>query len=333
MTDALWPAGAATGIGSMPGTDPAEALRMVLGELPDLPFLPELPARGAGADLIGRGAALLTELPVEVYAGRWRLTGRPGRDLRRARELLERDLDTLHEQAAEYEGAFKLQVAGPWTLAAGLELPLGGRALRDHGAAREIAEALADGVRLHVADVAARLPRARLLLQVDEPSLPAVLAGRIRTDSGLYTYRSVEASTARSALTAVYGAAGVPVIAHCCAPDVPLALLREAGAAALAIDLTLVSDVALDPLGEAIDAGTALVAGAADPRLPAPSSAEVADRIRDVWRTLGFPLADAAARVAVSPACGLPAASDAAARAMFAACRDAGRRLRDDAES
>ena len=333
MTDALWPAGAATGIGSMPGTDPAEALRMVLGERPDLPFLPELPARGAGADLIGRGAALLTELPVEVYAGRWRLTGRPGRDLRRARELLERDLDTLHEQASEYEGVFKLQVAGPWTLAAGLELPLGGRALRDHGAAREIAEALADGVRLHVADVAARLPRARLLLQVDEPSLPAVLAGRIRTDSGLYTYRSVQASTARSALTAVYEAAGVPVIAHCCAPDVPLALLREAGAAALAIDLTLVSDLALDTLGEAIDAGTALVAGAADPRVPAPSSAEVADRIRDVWRKLGFAPADAATRVAVSPACGLPEASVAAARAVLTACRDAGRSLRDDAET
>src|SRR5262245_33771472 len=195
---ALWPAGAATGIGSMPGTDPAETLRIVLGELPDLPFLPELPARGPGADLIGRGAALLTELPVEVYAGRWRLTGRPGRDLRRARELLERDLDSLHEQASEYAGAFKIQVAGPWTLAAALELPLGGRALRAHGAPGEIARALPDGVRRHVADVAARLSRATLLLQIDEPSLPAVLSGRIRTDSGLYTYRSVDVSTARS---------------------------------------------------------------------------------------------------------------------------------------
>jgi methionine synthase II (cobalamin-independent) len=329
MSDALWPAGAATGIGSLPGTDPAEALRIVLGELPDLPFLPELPARGAGADLIGRGAALLTELPVEVYAGRWRLTGRPGRDLRRARELLERDLDVLHEQASEYPGTFKIQVAGPWTLAAELELPRGGRALRDHGAAREIAEALADGVRRHVAGVTARLPRASVLLQVDEPSLPAVLAGRIHTDSGLYTYRSVDVSTARAALTEVVSAAGVPVVAHCCAADVPIGLLREAGAAALAIDLALVKD--LDPLGEAIDAGTALVAGVADPRNPAPSSAELADRVRDVWRNLGFPLSGAAAQVAVSPACGLAGVSDSGARSVLAACRDAGRRLQDDA--
>jgi len=331
MTGALWPAGAATGIGSMPGDDPAEALRTVLGELPDLPFLPELPARGAGADLVGRGAALLTELPVEVYAGRWRLTGRPGRDLRRAREMLERDLDTLHEQASEYPGAFKIQVAGPWTLAAELELPLGGRALRDHGAAREIAQALADGVRQHVAGVAARLPRASLLLQIDEPSLPAVLTGRVRTDSGLYTYRSVETSTARAALADVVSAAGVPVIAHCCAADVPLGLLREAGAAALAIDLSLVTE--LDPLGEAIDAGTALVAGVADPRKQPAGSAELANRVRDLWRKLGFPMSGAAGQVAVSPACGLAGAGVAAARSVLAACRDAGRRLRDDAET
>lgn len=329
MTE-LWPAGAATGIGSMPGTDAAEALRIVLGEVPDLPFLPELPARGAGADLVGRGATLLTELPVEVYAGRWRLTGRPGRDLRRARELFERDLDGLYEQASEFAGTFKIQVAGPWTLAASLELPLGGRALRDHGAAREIAQALADGVRRHVADVAARLPHARILLQVDEPSLPAVLTGRVRTDSGLYTYRSVEVSTARAALAEVIEAAGVPVIAHCCASDVPLALLREAGAAALAIDLALVTD--LDPLGEAIDAGTALVAGAADPRKPAPPSVEVANTIRDVWKRLGFPPALATERVAVSPSCGL-AGAGSAARALLAACRDAARRLADDAHA
>ena len=45
-----WPPGGATGVGSMPGTDPAEAMRIVLGELPDLPHLAELPARGPGAD-------------------------------------------------------------------------------------------------------------------------------------------------------------------------------------------------------------------------------------------------------------------------------------------
>jgi methionine synthase II (cobalamin-independent) len=325
----LWPPGAATGIGSLPGTDIAEALRTVLGELPDLPHLPELPDRGPGADLIGRGAALLTELPVELYAGRWRLTQRPGRDLRRARELLERDLDTLHEQAVEYGGAFKVQAAGPWTLAAALELPLGGKALRDPGATRDVAASLADGLKAHLADVAARLPHASLLLQLDEPSLPAVRAGRIGTDSGLYTYRAVPDTELRAGLSAAIDSAAVPVLVHCCAVDVPLELVRESGAAAVALDLALVGD--LDRLGEAIDAGLALVAGVADPRKPAPSWAELADVVRGVWRRLGFPAALAAERVAVSPACGMAGTTPANARALLAACRDAGRRLVDDA--
>ena len=75
----------------MPGTDPAEAMRIVLGELPDLPHLAELPARGAGAGLTGRTAALLVELPVETTSTGWRFAGRPGRDLSRARGLLSAD--------------------------------------------------------------------------------------------------------------------------------------------------------------------------------------------------------------------------------------------------
>ena len=81
-----WPAGAASGMGSMPGTDIAEAQRIVLGELP-VPHLPELPGRGPGADLVGRAAGLLVDLPVELYAARWRIAGRPGRDLRRTLEV------------------------------------------------------------------------------------------------------------------------------------------------------------------------------------------------------------------------------------------------------
>ena len=126
---------------------------MVLGELPELPHLPELPARGPGADMIGRSAGLLVELPVEVYAGRWRVAPRPGRDLRRARDLMERDLDQLAEQAEEYAGPIKVQAAGPLTLAASLELPIGGRLLRDPGAVRDLTGSLAEGLRAHVAAV------------------------------------------------------------------------------------------------------------------------------------------------------------------------------------
>ncbi|MGC5329641.1 methionine synthase [Micromonospora sp. DT62] len=334
MTDQVWPwpAGAATGIGSLPGTDIAEAQRIVLGELPALPHLPELPGRGPGADLIGRTAGLLVELPVELYAARWRIAPRPGRDVRRARDLMERDLDQLAEQAEEYAGPVKIQVGGPLTLAASLELPIGGRMLRDPGAVRDLTNSLAEGLRGHVAAVAHRLPRATVLLQLDEPSLPTVLAGRVPTESGLGAYRAVDPIVAASLLRTVVEAAGVPTVVHCCAPDVPLELIRSTGAVGVALDLGLVTD--LDPLGEAIDAGLGLLAGAVPTRPSAagraPTSAQVADRVRQLWDRLGFPRRQLAEQVVVTPACGLASATGQYARAVLAACRDAGRRLAED---
>lgn len=319
-----WPRAAATGIGSVPGVDVVEAQRIVLGELPDLPHLPELPARGAGADMIGRGAALLVELPVEVYAGKWRVASRPGRDLRVARDFLERDLDALTEQAFQYEGSLKIQAVGPWTLAASLDLQLGGAVLRDPGATRDLVASLAEGLRAHVADVQARLPHATVLLQLDEPSLPAVLAGHVLTESGLGTLRSVSATMAREALGEVISTAGAPVVLHCCAPGVPLALLPAAGARAVAVDLALVDN--LDALGELIDAGVGVFAGVAAAPSAAPSVA-IAEVVRDMWRKLGFPLSQLAEQVVVTPPCGLAGTPVDRLKGVLTAYREAGQRL------
>ncbi|MEU8081838.1 methionine synthase [Catellatospora citrea] len=329
----LWPAGSATGIGSLPGTDIAEAVKFTLGELPDLPYLPELPGRGPGADMIGRSAGLLVELPVEIYAGRWRVAASPGRELRRAYDLRERDLDQLTEQAEGFTGTLKVQSAGPWTLAANIELALGEALVSDHGATRDLAESLAEGLRTHVADVRRRVPGAQVLLQLDEPSLPAVLAGRVRTASTLHTYRSVAPSTVRDTLTSVIDAAGVPVIVHCCAPDAPLALLRDARASALALDLELVGTGAekLDAIGELIDAGVGLFAGVARTTPAAsgrqPDAGALADRVKRLWRDLGFGYELLAQRVVMTPSCGLAGATPAYAQAVLKACREAGKRL------
>jgi hypothetical protein len=317
----------ATGLGSLPGTDISEALRIVFGELPDLPFLPELPARGPGADLIGRGAGLLVDFPVHLYAGDWRVTTRPGLDARRTADLRERDLDALTEQAAGYAGALKVQAAGPWTLAASLGLPLGSAVLRDPGAVRDLTGSLAEGLTQHVREVARRVPGATVVLQLDEPSLPAVLAGHVPTESGFGTLRVVAESVARSALSQVIEAVGVPVVVHCCAADVPVGLLREAGAVGIALDLSL--GPALDPLGEAIDAGVRLFAGVV-PALGAPPPAkQVAASVQELWHKLGFPTALLFDRVVVTPACGQAGASPADALAALATCREAARRLRD----
>lgn len=322
MTD-NWPRGAATGVGSWPGTDIAEALRVVLGELPDFPHLPELPARGPGAEMIGRSAGLLVELPVELYAARWRIAARSGVDLRRTRDLLERDLDQLTEQADGYAGPFKVQAAGPWTLAAGLDRPTGGPMLGDPGAVRDLTASLAEGLAQHVAEVGRRVPGAGVVLQLDEPSLPAVLAGQVPTESGLSRLPAVEHETAATAMRAVIERVGVPVVVHCCAARVPVDLVRSAGAAAVGLDLALLDD--LDPLGEAIDGGLRLLAGADEP-----SAKDLADRVRDLWQRLGFPLSTVAAQVVVTPACGLAGAAPDQAREALRACREAARRLSEE---
>jgi hypothetical protein len=320
MPELVLPGGAATGVGSMPGTDVVEAQRVILGELPDLPHLPELPARGPGADMIGRGAAFLVDMPVELYAARWRVASRGGHDLRVAHDFLDRDLDTLTEQAAEFGGLLKVQAVGPWTLAASLNLAIGGVMLRDLGATRDLAGSLTEGLRAHVADVRARVPHATVLLQIDEPSLPAVLAGHIPTESGFGALRPVENTTARDALSQLVDAVDAPVVVHCCAPDVPFEVFRQAGVAAVSIDLSLVTD--FDGLGEWIDAGLGLFAGV-KPGTPA----AMADPIRAVWRKLGFPPEQLSGQVVVTPSCGLADTPPAQVVNVLTACREAGRQL------
>src|SRR5260370_26399567 len=160
------PAGSAPGMGSMAGTDPAEAMGVVAGELPDFPFLPELPDRGPGADLTGRTAALLVDMPAEVTPRGWRLAERPGRDLARARSMLASDLDVLEEVLQGYEGPLKIQLCGPWTLAATLELTRTmNMALADPGAVAALTASLAEAAAAHAADRASRVPDPRLAVQ------------------------------------------------------------------------------------------------------------------------------------------------------------------------
>ena len=252
-----------------------------MGELPELPHLPELPARGAGADMIGRTGVLLVDMPAEIVPSGWRLTARGGRDARVAADFLSRDLDALQEIAGDYTGPLKVQACGPWTLAASIELASGHKVVSDHGAARDLAESLAEGLRRHLADVQARLPGADVILQLDEPSLPAVLGGRVGTPSGWGTVRSVPANVAEQTLGEVLAVAEAGHrIVHCCAAEAPLALMRGAGADALAVDAALVTAAELDVIGEAIEAGVAILYGLVPGTDSAITAATVAERDR-----------------------------------------------------
>ncbi|MFC3583106.1 methionine synthase [Streptantibioticus rubrisoli] len=334
------PAGAATGVGSMPGGDAREAARTAVGTVEALPFLPELPARGPGADMIGRSLGMLVELYARVEPSGWRFGDRPGRDTRRARGWLVEDLDALEEFTQGYTGPLKVQAVGPWTLAACVELKGGEAALGDPGACRDLTASLAEGLRQHVADVRRRVPGAEVVLQLDEPSLTAVLRGQVRTASGYRTYRAVDRALVEGALREIVAAVRTPVIAHSCAPDVPFALLRRSGVTGVSFDFALLTEREWDAIGEAVEGGVKLLAGVVpgadadsgtDSRALSDPAGSVSG-VRSLWRRLGLAPGTLAESVVVTPACGLAGASPAYARAALAHCVKAARTLVDDPE-
>jgi len=284
--------------------------------------------------MIGRTAGLLVDLYARVEPSGWRIGDRPGRDTRRARSWLGEDLDALEEFTQDYEGPLKVQAVGPWTLAAGLELRNGEAALSDQGACRDLAASLAEGLRVHLEDVQRRVPAARLVLQLDEPSLTAVLRGQVRTASGYRTHRAFDRQLVEATLRDVIGVhAGGPAVVHSCAPDVPFALLRRAGAAAISFDFSLLTERDDETIGEAVEGGTRLFAGVVpgtDGRLSDPAGSVMG--VRTLWRRLGLQPGLLAEAVTVTPSCGLAGASPDYARRALAHCVRAARSLADNPE-
>jgi methionine synthase II (cobalamin-independent) len=239
------------------------------------------------------------------------------------------DLDAVEERGQGYAGAFKVAVAGPWTIAGSVELRHGDKALSDPGACRDIAASLADGLRNHVAEVRKRLPDVTtVVVQLDEPALPAALRGSVPTASGFGKLAAIEEHVVESALAAVVrelAAVDVPVVVHCCARDVPVALLHRAGVAGVGLDMSLA--VADDPLGEFLEAGGVLFAGvlpAVDAPLPAVEQAVAP--VRTLWHTLGLPT-KTLATVVPTPVCGMAGASPMHAKAATRRCTEVADRL------
>jgi methionine synthase II (cobalamin-independent) len=316
----------ATGVGSMPGTTDAhhaEAVRIVLGELPDLPHVPEVPGRGVAAAMTGRGLAVVEGLAADLQPAGWRLTDTSGVDHRRARSLLAQDLDTVEELAQDYEGAFKTQVAGPWTLAATVEKPRGDKVLSDHGARRELAQALAEGVGSHLAELRRRLRGVdRWIVQVDEPALAAVVGGQVPTASGYGRHRSVDLPEASAHLEWVVAAvadAGGEAWVHSCAPQTPWSLVAGTGVAGLSADLDMLGPADLDAFAEALEAGRTAALGVVPSTAPAaaPSDARLTERVQRWLDMLGLDPEVVGERLVVTPTCGLAGAGpDWAARAV-----------------
>lgn len=306
---------AATGIGSWPGSTPREAAAVVVGELHTLTHLVELPARGVGADIIGRAAALLVDIGIDTVPRGYRIASRRSAVVRRATSLLDEDIDAL-EEAWENAGlrgsgrVVKVQAPGPITLAAQLELPGGHRAITDRGALRDLAGSLAEGVAAHRAQVARRLDTP-VVVQFDEPSLPAALAGRLTGVTALMPVHPVEESTAIGLLDECVARVGTAVAVHSCAADLPWDLLRRSSVHALSVDVAALAAADLDGIGEFVDSGRTVLLGVVPSSAPParPSAEEIAKAAVTLTDRLGFARSVIRDRIGITPACGLAAAT------------------------
>lgn len=236
------------------GRDSSEAARTSVGELPVLPVLPLLAARGLGADLVGRTAAMLEGMPVDVTPRAWRLSDAVGWAGRRAADFLDRDLDAIDEALERARGArvdsparttpvepgsangapggqtpgVRVELMGPWSLAARLELPNGRPVLSDAGARRDVAESLREGLTRMTAQLVRRLGVAVRLVLV-EPELWRVIAGAVPAPSELDPVAAIPAERVGAAL-----AAFAAQLHHAARPGTVAAVVVDAPARATA---------------------------------------------------------------------------------------------------
>ena len=304
---------AVSGHGPWPGRerDELEAQQIVLGDLAELPggvdpvpFLTQLSERGPGADAVGRTAAMLAGMPVELGPHGWKLADHEGMDVRRADALLREDLGALAIAAHGHTGPLALEVVGPWTLAATLWSARGDRVLADAGARREVSEALAEGVRAHVAGVREQLPGlGAVVVQVAEPQLGAVHAGVLPTFSGYSRLRSVSGPDIVEGLRPVVDAvhdAGATAVLHLGETWNGIAPAVLAGADAVGLDVGSLGSPSLpgwderawELVARATEKGVALWAGLPPAQVSQCAGPMLGDLVRtgaEPWRRIGLP--------------------------------------------
>jgi methionine synthase II (cobalamin-independent) len=320
----------ASGTGSWPGTVARQAAEVVVGELAGaMAHLVELPARGVGADIIGRAGALLIDVAIDTVPRGYRIASRPGAVARRAVSLLDEDVDALEEawEIAGLRGSgrpVKVQAPGPITLTAELELSNGHRAITDPGAVKDITASLAEGVAVHRAAVSRRL-QTPVVVQFDEPLLPAAIAGHLSGVTAFSPVAAIEETLATSMLDTCVAAAGAEVSVHCCGTGLPWKVLQQSGISAIAVDAGTLQTADLEAIAEFVDSGRVVVLGVVSSSTPPrrPAVEEIAEAVVAVTDRLGFARSALRDRIGVTPACGLAAATPQWARTAIGLARQA----------
>ncbi|SDB85392.1 Cobalamin-independent synthase, Catalytic domain [Raineyella antarctica] len=301
-----------SGVGSWPGADMAATVRLTLGELPTGAYLPELPGRGPGSDMVGRTCGAIRALAFDLQPAGWRLTDGSSLAQRGARSLLRQDLDVLEEQSQGFAGPLRVTLTGPFTLAAAVELPRGGRVLGDAGATRDLRDALVEASVDLVSQVHRRVPGAEVGIQWDEPLLGSVREGAVPTASGLRRYPAWGAHETSEHLRVLVeevvarGTARAATLVHSCARHAGIGDLVAAGIGGIGVDADMLARPDLDQLAALLEGGLVLHLGVAPTAVPdvLPTVDALARQALGVLRPLelGPAIAD---QVVLTPACGL----------------------------
>ena len=241
------PHDAATGVGSLARrrrrSDYAEAVRVVLGELPDLPHLPELPGRGrhGGDDRPGARRGRRTSAPTCSPPGGGSPTPGhrpPPRPLACSPRTSTRSRSRRRTAPARSRSRSPARGRSPPPSRSRAATRCSPTTARGASSRRRWPRACATHLRR-------RTPpgrrRDRLVVQVDEPALAAVLAGAVPTASGFGRHRAV--APARGVRGAGVGArrgrrgGAEPWVHSCAAGDAAAACCAAPARAGLSVDL------------------------------------------------------------------------------------------------
>jgi methionine synthase II (cobalamin-independent) len=315
--------GLATGIGSLPHSDARAAAEAVLRCLPELPAVPQLPARDPREGMLAQWLGALPEVAVEPD-GAITVAGVSSHapecvfdEASHAGALaffeVARALDTPLVRV-------KAQITGPLTL--GVALHAAG--MPERFAFRRAAEAVRAWLVALEEFVGEQLPHTSLVVFLDEPALVRWRRGDAVLD------REAAIDVLSGALAAADSVTGVHV---CGDGDVGLAL--EAGPQVLGLEVSdaLVRDTV--PIARFLDADGWIAWGAVPTDRPVGESADPHwRRLASVWCELtrrGCDPVSLRARGIVTPACGLAGYGATQAERVLGIARELAARVHDQA--
>jgi methionine synthase II (cobalamin-independent) len=174
-----------------------------------------------------------------------------------------------------------------------------------------------------------------VVVQFDEPSLPAALGGRLTGVTALSPVAALDESVAEALLDICAASVGADVLLHSCAPKLPWDLLQRSAISAISLDAVTLRAPDLDGIAAFIESGRTVMLGVVEAEAPErrPAVEEVAAAVVAVTDRLGFDRSALRDRIGVTPACGLAGATPQWARTAIGLARKAAELFAEDPDA